>query len=152
MGAVDPSAVAVATAAWLIVAAAWVAELFVPFATRGVLSSTSPLDAVVLQRSGALEGMVGTGGVLGLLVLPLAGLVLACLVPLRGRAASLARVSVALVGLLAGLVLLHALTDLDTQRMGTGGWLTALGCLAALTGAVTEVRPHLSERTPRGTS
>ena len=152
MGTVGPSTAAVAPAVWLVVAATWVAELFVPFATRGALSTTSPLDAVALQRSGALDGMVGTGAVLGLLALPLAGLVIACLVPARGRAAALARGSVALAGLLAGLVLLHALTDLDTRRMGTGGWLTALGCLAALTGAVVEAGRHLSERTPRGTS
>lgn len=119
-----------AAALWVAAGAGWVGSAFLPWTTRGALSSSTPLDAVRLIRTGMLDGAVPAGASAALLGLPAVGVGVMGLAGLGGRAAYAARVvlvSIALA-LLAGS--LHVLAADRPGRLDGGAWtaVAALGC------------------------
>jgi hypothetical protein len=120
---------------WGLAGGGWVASAFLPWTTRGLLATSSPLDAVRLIRTGVIDGATPPGTSAALLTLPAVGVGLIGLAGFEGRVVRAIRV--ALLVLAAALLLgaLQVLTGISPGRFDRGAWtaVVALGCaLAAL--------------------
>lgn len=121
----------VGVALWLVVAIAWVLAMVVPWFRGGLLAHVSPLDAATFLRSGGIDAVPGAAG-FGVLALPLLGVVLLGLAPVRGAAVMVARVVLWAVGTVVAIGLVVSLRDLTAGRVGWGaGLLVAGGVLGA---------------------
>lgn len=126
-----------ASAVWILVGAAWVVQLFVPWTSSGIFASSSLLDGVRLVNSGRADGVAPAWAAPALLGLPAIGLLLVALAAVTGRVAAVVRTSAAAAGVILVVLAAHTLADLDPRRLGPGGW-TAVGggVLALLAGVV----------------
>ncbi len=124
---------------WLLVAVAWVVAMLVPWFRTGVLAQTSPLDVGTLLRAGEIGPVPAAAG-FGMLVLPLLGVVLLGLAPVRGTGVMVARVLLWALGAAVNLGLVVVLRDLTAGQIGWGAGLlvtgAALGGVALLCGTV----------------
>lgn len=127
----------VATACWLIAATAWLAQAFVPWTARGPLSRSSLLDVASLIQDRILVS-IPSWTVWLALVLPALAALLAVLALLRGRAALVARSTVALLGVSAVGALTGVLTDFAPARFGAGAWLGVVGVAAVVVAMSSE--------------
>ena len=82
---------AATTVLWVGVGTAWLLAWFVPWTSRGVLSTSSLEDGARLVRSGSLSGLVPTWVAWALLLGPVAGLVLVASSTRDGRTVAAVR-------------------------------------------------------------
>jgi hypothetical protein len=131
---------------WCAAGACWVAQLFVPWTSRGTFSTSSMLDAVRLVRSGAIDAMVPAWVAFALLTVPAIGLVVGGSVGLTGAAAEGCRIALAVVASVLCALGFVELTGTDPQGLGAGGWLGLCGAGSALAAVVArQVGPTTSD-------
>lgn len=131
MAAVLDSARPAVMLLWCTAGACWVTQLFVPWTTRGTLSSASMLDAVRLVRSDSVDAVVPGWAAAVLLALPAIGLLVGGSVGLAGPVAEGGRIALTLIAVALWVLAFVGLADSDVGRLGFGGWLTAGGAVAA---------------------
>lgn len=145
-----PARRAATAALWLAVGAAWVVAWFLPWTSRGLLSTSSLRDGAGLVRSGSVSALVPAWAAWTLLLAPACGLVLVGSATRHGGVAFALRCVVLVVMSAVFATGWYAVGELDVDRLGPGGWLTALGVLLGLTGLAehwlaTHPRPRREE-------
>ena len=129
----------------LCAAACWVAQPFVPWSARGALSTTTPLEAAQLLRSGVITSLPRSL-MLSVLVLPIAAVILLTLSLSQSRRAALGRLAVAVSTTGVILVLLAgARTSNPFDSLGFGAVLALVGAAASLLSSLP-LRRRLKEK------
>jgi hypothetical protein len=136
------------------VGATWVVAWFLPWTSRGLLSTSSLRDGAGLVRSGSVSALVPAWAAWTLLLAPACGLVLVGSATRHGGVAFAVRCVVLVVMSAVFAAGWYAVGELDVDRLGPGGWLTALGVLLGLTGLAehwlaTHPRPRREETKER---
>ncbi|WP_340540771.1 hypothetical protein [Nocardioides sp. GXZ039] len=125
-----------AMALWAGAALAWVAAMRVPWSRHGLASSTTPMDAAELTRTGVLD--IPPAASLAVVVLPLLAVALLAIAPLRGRGATIARVALWLVSCIGGLALAVLLASVSAASLGWGAALVVVACVLGGTALLTQ--------------
>lgn len=128
-----------ATCGWLVTGCCWLVALFVPWTTRGLLSSASLIDAVRLIGRGVVASVVPPAAAWLLLVPTIAAIGLLALSGFRGRWVLVGQVLLAVIGTVLSLGIGWRLTDGDIGKAGPGLWLSLLGALFAVAAVVLAV-------------
>jgi hypothetical protein len=124
---------------WAGAGACWLVSLFLPWTSKGALSSATLVDAVRLIRRGSVDALVPPAAAAVLLVPALAGIVLIGLAGFAGRAVEIARVVAGAVGAVASLGLGLPLTGADPTAAGPGAWVALVGVVAVVAALGTTV-------------
>lgn len=138
--AATPTRRAATTLLWVGVGTAWVVAWFVPWTSRGVLSTSSLEDGARLVRSGSVSGLVPSWVAWALLLGPVSGLVLVASATRDGRIVAAVRYTLVAAMSVAFALSWHAVAQLDVDRLGPGGWLTGTGVLLGLIGLAGQWR------------
>jgi hypothetical protein len=149
--AATPTRRAATTLLWLAVGTAWVVAWFVPWTSRGVLSTSSLEDGARLVRSGSMSALVPTWVAWALLLSPVSGLVLVASSTRDGSTVTAVRYTLVAAMFAAFVLSWYAVAELDVDRLGPGGWLTLTGIVLGLIGQAeqwrsTHARPREEER------
>ena len=146
--ALTSTARAARTLLWVAVGTAWVVAWFVPWTSRGLLSTSSLQDGARLIRSGSVSALVPSWVAWLLLLGPVSGLVVLGSATRDGPAITAARCALLLAMAVAFVMSWYAVAELDVGRLGPGGWLTGTGVALGLAGLAAQ---RLATRTrPRG--
>jgi hypothetical protein len=123
---------AAAGVCWALAGAGLVASAFLPWVSKGVLATSSPLDAVRLIRTGVLDAAVPAGAVVVLLSLPAVGIGLLGLSCFDGRALRIARAVLFVIGALLVGGWLSVLAGSGLTQLASGAWLAIASLSCAL--------------------
>lgn len=133
---------------WVTTGLSWVIASFVPWTSRGLLSTSSLQDGSRLIRNGALSAVAPGWLAWVLLGLPLGGLVLLASATRDGGMVTAVRVALVLAVAAAFVALWSVIAEMDITRLGPGAWLTAGGVTLGLLGLGAQWRHRRS--TPEG--
>ncbi len=119
---------------WAAVGTAWLVAWFVPWTSRGLLSTSSLEDVARLVRSGSVSALVPGWAAWLLLLGPVSGLVLVATAVHDGQRITAVRCAVLVAMSVAFVASWYAVAQLDVDRLGPGGWLTGAGVAIGLAG------------------
>jgi hypothetical protein len=125
---------AATVALWVAVGAAWLVAWFVPWTSRGLLSTSSLEDVARLVRSGSVAALVPSWAAWLLLLGPVSGLVLFATAVQDGQMITAVRCAVLVAMSVAFVASWYAVAQLDVGRLGPGGWLTGTGVAMGVAG------------------
>jgi hypothetical protein len=123
---------------WLAVAGQWLLAWFVPWTSRGLLSTSSLADGARLIRGGSVSALVPSWAAWVLLVAPACALAVLGSATREGSVVVAIRCVTVLVMAAVFAVAFQAFARLDLTRLGPGGWLTLSGLALGLAGILEQ--------------
>ena len=133
---------------WLLVSTAWLVAWFVPWTSRGLLSTSSLADGARLIRDGSVSALIPSWVGWLLLIGPACGLLVLATFPRVGPVAVSAR-TLSVASMVAVFVAcFHSVAQFDPARLGPGGWLTVGAVVLGLAGLALHrrlPRTHIEE-------
>ena len=134
---------------WMTTGLAWFLASFLPWTSRGLMSTSSLQDGSRLIRTGALSSIAPGWLAWLLLGVPLGGLVVFATATRDGGAVTAIRVALLLAVAAVFVALGYALAEVDVTRLGPGAWLTGGGVVLGGLGLAERWRHRLSTREGR---
>ena len=128
-----PARASVARVSSVLAGVAWILATFLPWAQRGLLSSSSLVEAASFVRRGVID-VVPSGAAVLLLAPTAAGVVLVGLGGMSGPKVGVARAVAGWTGCALSLLLVAQLTGFEPGRWGSGAVVAAVGSASFLIG------------------